>query len=188
MKFSREIFNTALICFLSYILFYVPFTEDVQADYSPKSPMPDKSILPVSEGSMPNGYVHFSEIECLAEAIYFEARSEPIKRHVVDVIFNRVRSKYFPNTVCDVVFQPYQFSFTLNLKRVINERLSYKDALKLASSMFGEVYSGRYVDDTGGALYYYNPDLVDKKPAWVSENFFLFRSGSHLFFSWHSNA
>lgn len=54
-----------------------------------------------------------AEIACLALNIYHEARGEGIKgmRAVASVVMNRVRSKLFPDTVCDVVSQPAQFSW-----------------------------------------------------------------------------
>ena len=58
--------------------------------------------------------------QCLSEAIYYEARSESLigQKAVAEVILNRRKSKHFPNTICEVVFQGSdrktgcQFSFT----------------------------------------------------------------------------
>ena len=46
-----------------------------------------------------------SEMKCLAEAIYFEARGEVLEGQyaVGEVIINRVLSKDFPNSVCGVI-------------------------------------------------------------------------------------
>ncbi len=59
------------------------------------------------------------ERRCLAIAIYFEARGEPVRGQVAvgQVILNRVRSPLFPETICGVVYQGQmqtgcQFSFT----------------------------------------------------------------------------
>lgn len=60
------------------------------------------------------------ERQCLAEAVYYEARSErlPGQKAVAEVVLNRVNSKHFPNTICGVVYQGAerttgcQFSFT----------------------------------------------------------------------------
>lgn len=60
-----------------------------------------------------------SEHQCLAEAIYYEARSESRSGQlaVADVVKNRVKSKHYPNTICGVVYEgahkPFacQFSF-----------------------------------------------------------------------------
>ncbi len=53
------------------------------------------------------------EEECLAGAVYFEARSEPLEGQlaVAQVILNRSNSGRFPASICGVVFQPSQFSF-----------------------------------------------------------------------------
>lgn len=50
---------------------------------------------------------------CLAKAVYFEARGESLEGQlaVAEVILNRVASERYPDTICDVVTQPAQFSF-----------------------------------------------------------------------------
>lgn len=51
---------------------------------------------------------------CMAVAIFFEARAEPIEgmEAVANVIINRVEDSRYPDTVCDVVWEPKQFSWT----------------------------------------------------------------------------
>lgn len=51
---------------------------------------------------------------CLATAIFFEARDQPIDGQiaVAEVILNRVDRDQWPNTICGVVNQHKQFSFT----------------------------------------------------------------------------
>ncbi len=46
-------------------------------------------------------------VDCLAKAIYYEARSEKLigRAAVAQVILNRVESRKYPNSVCAVVFQ-----------------------------------------------------------------------------------
>ena len=53
-------------------------------------------------------------LTCLAMNIYFEARSEStLGQHAVaQVTMNRVASDKYPNSVCDVVWQSGQFSWT----------------------------------------------------------------------------
>lgn len=61
-------------------------------------------------------------LTCLAQAVYFEARGEPLEGQeaVAQVVMNRTRLPQFPKQVCDVVFQGAdrqtgcQFSFTCN--------------------------------------------------------------------------
>jgi spore germination cell wall hydrolase CwlJ-like protein len=53
------------------------------------------------------------EMECLAGAIYFESKGEPLAGQlaVAEVIINRSQSGRYPRTLCGVVKQPSQFSF-----------------------------------------------------------------------------
>lgn len=53
------------------------------------------------------------ELECLASAVYFESKGEPLEGQlaVAEVILNRVESPKFPDTICGVVKQRNQFSF-----------------------------------------------------------------------------
>jgi len=59
-----------------------------------------------------------SEYQCLAEAVYYEARSESRSGQlaVADVVKNRVKSKHYPNTICGVVYEgahrPFACQFT----------------------------------------------------------------------------
>ncbi len=55
----------------------------------------------------------YGDRECLARAVYFEARGEPLEGQlaVAQVILNRVASGRFAATVCGVVNQHGQFSF-----------------------------------------------------------------------------
>lgn len=54
-----------------------------------------------------------AESECLARAVYWESRGEPLAGQlaVAEVVINRARSGRFAPTLCGVVRQPYQFSF-----------------------------------------------------------------------------
>lgn len=51
--------------------------------------------------------------DCLARAVYFEARGEPLEGQlaVAQVILNRLASRRYGDTVCGVVTQPGQFTF-----------------------------------------------------------------------------
>lgn len=53
-------------------------------------------------------------VRCLAEAIFHEARSEPLvgQLAVAQVVLNRTKRLEYPNTICAVVYQPNQFSWT----------------------------------------------------------------------------
>ncbi|MBL4667060.1 MAG: cell wall hydrolase [Sneathiella sp.] len=88
---------------------------------------------------------------CLAQAVYFEARGEPLIGQVAiaEVVLNRVATKRYPNTVCDVVFQNQhmsnrcQFSFACDGKsdRPRNIR-SWERSLKIVALVMAGERSG----------------------------------------------
>ena len=54
-----------------------------------------------------------ADLRCLATAVYFEARGEPLEGQlaVAQAILNRVESGKYARTACAVIAQPGQFSF-----------------------------------------------------------------------------
>lgn len=63
--------------------------------------------------------VQLSEnMHCLAGAVYFESKGEPLMGQlaVAKVIINRAKSSRFPGSYCSVVYQKRQFSFVRNGK------------------------------------------------------------------------
>jgi len=53
-------------------------------------------------------------LECLVAAIFFEVRDQPPlgQEMVAQVVMNRVLHESFPDSVCGVVYERKQFSFT----------------------------------------------------------------------------
>lgn len=108
-----------------------------------------------------------SEKYCLAQAVYFEARSESFESQlaVAQVVLNRVNSKKFPNTVCSVVFQnenrrhKCQFSFACD---GLSDKM-YNVRAKNFSYGVAEIALNDTEDITGGALFFH-ADYV--KPYW----------------------
>lgn len=76
------------------------------------------------------------ELRCLAGAIYFESKGEPLAGQlaVADVIINRTKSNKFPSTICGVVEQPGQFSFVRNgeIPHIDADRPAYRTAMAVA--------------------------------------------------------
>jgi spore germination cell wall hydrolase CwlJ-like protein len=84
---------------------------DFTVDDSAAAPVRLTKLVATSEGAELN-----DELKCLATAVYFEARGEPLEGQlaVAQVILNRVESGRFAPTVCGVVYQPGQFTFAHN--------------------------------------------------------------------------
>ena len=55
-----------------------------------------------------------ADLRCLATAVYFEARGEPLEGQlaVAQAILNRAASGRYPSSACGVIGQPGQFSFS----------------------------------------------------------------------------
>lgn len=125
------------------------------------------------------------EVECLALNIYFEARSEPEagKRAVAHVVMNRVADSRFPDDVCSVVQQGgewprhrCQFSWWCDGQSdEPTDRRSWARSKALAQ----EVYWGRSVDPTDGALWYH-ADYV--APTWGQVLAQAGKIGRHIFY------
>jgi hypothetical protein len=87
----------------------------------PRSILDDRDETPVRDGRSLGALVadHSGsetpdeESECLARAVYWESKGEPLTGQltVAEVIINRARSGRFASTICGVVRQRGQFSF-----------------------------------------------------------------------------
>lgn len=122
---------------------------------------------------------------CLATAIYFEARGEEEEGQiaVAQVIINRVRSPYYPKDVCSVVYQnaarrnACQFSFACDghVDRV-NDRSSWEQALTLAQKVLD---AEAWLPDVGNATHYHANYV---RPRWVRDMVKKDRIGRHIFY------
>lgn len=117
------------------------------------------------------------DLECLAEALYFEARGEGRKGQaaVAEVILNRVDSRRFPSTICGVVNQRAQFSYTIGGKKPIRNRKAYARVHAVAKAAL----EGGPRNLTGGATYFHTPSV---RPKWASRFQRTVRIGQHIFY------
>lgn len=122
------------------------------------------------------------QFQCLATALYFEARGEGIKGQaaVAEVILNRVDNPSFPRTICGVVNQSNgrgcQFSFMCDGRsEQVGENSAWVAAGKIARAMI----DGAPRQLTKGATYFHAPSV---RPAWA-RNFEMTASiGRHIFY------
>ena len=123
--------------------------------------------------------------KCLAEAIYFEARSETEagQAAVAQVVLNRALSGLYPASVCGVVYQnrhrfkACQFSFACEGKSLrITDQNSWETAVRIAS----EVLEGRtYLSNVGGATHYHATYV---RPGWSRRLERASTVGTHIFY------
>jgi spore germination cell wall hydrolase CwlJ-like protein len=123
--------------------------------------------------------------KCLAAAIYFEARGEPLRGQiaVAQVVLNRAFSGKYPNTVCGVVYQnanrhlACQFTFACDgIPDVVKE----PDAMERAKKIATETLDGKlWLPEVGKATHYH---AYWVRPNWVREMTKLHKLGVHTFY------
>jgi len=117
------------------------------------------------------------EEECLAGAVYFEAKGEPLDGQlaVAQVIMNRTRSGRFPSSVCGVVFQPSQFSFVRGhgFPPIARGSLNWRQAVAIAKIATDDMWESS-VDN---ALYFHARRV---SPGWRLNR--IATIGNHVFY------
>lgn len=124
-----------------------------------------------------------AEWQCLAEAVYFEARGEGLEGQVAvaEVILNRVENPAYPDTVCGVVRQgkgsgACQFSYVCDGRSdVMRPGRSADEAGKVAWVML----QGKPRILTGEALSFHATHV---RPRWSKTMVRTARIGSHMFY------
>ena len=118
--------------------------------------------------------------ECLALNIYHESRGERIEGQiaVAHVTVNRVVHKEWPSTICEVVYEPMQFSWTHLIKQQTPQ--DYR-AWQNAKIIARDVMIGNVADPTKGAVFYH-ANYVN--PSWAEFVDLSKVIGNHLFYTW----
>jgi hypothetical protein len=141
---------------------------------SPKAPL--SSMVDAYAGSE----IADTEQECLAGAIYFEARSEPLEGQlaVADVVINRTRSGRYPTTICAVVTQKAQFSFIRNGRFPKADKSS--DAWRKAVAI-SRIARDKLASQVPSNVLWYHATYVS--PSWGRRLTKVNQIGLHIFYS-----
>ena len=118
------------------------------------------------------------QMHCLAGAVYFEARGEPLSGQlaVAQVVINRADSSRFPSSYCGVVYQRAQFSFVRGgaMPRINTGSNAWKRAKAIARI----AHEGMWESEAEDALYfhakYVSPSWSRKKTARATINQHIF--------------
>jgi Cell Wall Hydrolase len=129
------------------------------------------------------------ELDCLTQAVYFEARGETPRGQaaVAQVVLNRLANPSFPKTVCGVVFQGAathgcQFSFACDGSMGHGREL---DAWDRARRVAERALSGVAVADIGAATHFHT---VDVSPDWGPQMLRVAQVGLHVFYRFNPHA
>lgn len=124
------------------------------------------------------------ELECLTQAVYYEARGETPagQAAVAQVVLNRVRQAGFPKSVCGVVFQGAgkrvgcQFSFACDgSMRRGRETAAWNRAERVAT----RALAGKSVAGIGDATHFHTTNVA---PSWGPRLIRTAEVGMHVFY------
>lgn len=118
---------------------------------------------------------------CLATAIFFEARDQSVEgqRAVAEVILNRVADPQWPDTICGVVNQHKQFSFTHDGHSDDPVHYNEDNAWLLAQIIAKDAVAG--INLIGLTSTYYH--TIGVHPYWLHGLKLDGQIGDHLFYS-----
>lgn len=149
---------------------------------------PAVAVTPAAAVFAPSrSYAEADQSECLAEALYYEARGEGTEgeKAVAEVVLQRTRDANYPHTICGVVYEGVQpnnkscqFSFACDgALRKPKERGTWQHVLVLAD----RIVSGavKLAGETGHAIAYHS---VDVDPYWAGEMVETVQIGNHIFY------
>jgi hypothetical protein len=136
-------------------------------------------------GGLSEAEFRSKEKRCLATAIYFEARGEPLRgqQAVAQVIMNRVRLNQYPDTICGVVYDgadrinSCQFSFACDRKADVPRD---KRMWEAANDIAQDVIDGKvWLPEVGNASHYHATYV---SPRWTRSMKRTARIGVHVFY------
>ena len=124
-----------------------------------------------------------NDVECLTQAIYYEARneSEAGQAAVAEVVLNRSRHRAYPKRVCEVVYQrnsrTCQFTFTCDgsIGRGAVNPVAWARAERIAR----EVYEGRSAQLPKNSVNYHANYV---RPSWGQRLARVRQIGAHIFY------
>jgi hypothetical protein len=128
---------------------------------------------------VPTGERIGEEMTCLAGAVYFESRGEPLAGPlaVAQVVINRAEDRRFPASYCGVVFQRAQFSFVKNgrMPRIRTHTPAWRRAKAIAQI----AHDGMWESQARDAVYFHANYV---RPRWSYRKQRLAQIDTHIFY------
>ena len=139
----------------------------------------DATSLHELVGDMPVVEELSADMRCLAQAVYFEARGEPLAGQlaVARVVFNRATSGLYPPDYCAVVTQRSQFSFVKGGR--IPEANTSSEAWRRARAIAQIAHRDLWQSEARDALYFHASYV---NPSWARRKTQLARIDTHVFY------
>lgn len=150
--------------------------------------------------------LYSKEKDCLRELIWYEGRGVSYKEKIaiLEVALNRYRHRNYPDNICKVIQQPWQFSYKNRIKD--NSQIIYPEFQKLSGILEQKAYfeinaivESRFQNNTilpnivlpENALYYHLKDMKHK-PSWTKSKkiskIHLDKQFKHVYYSYMDNS
>jgi spore germination cell wall hydrolase CwlJ-like protein len=164
-----------------------PAVQRLATAYDPNAATsPDRQLADLNDrlqaGADSAAHKRASSLDCMTDAVYYEARGETKRGQeaVAQVVMNRVKNPHFPKTVCGVVFQRAaggcQFSFACDGSM---RRGRDMDAWAEARRVAARALSGFVLRDVGSATHYHTTEV---SPDWGPNMMKVAQVGLHVFY------
>ena len=141
---------------------------------------PDTALIRYDDAWLANQPVPTGDAQwqCLATAIYFEARGESLRGQfaVAEVVLNRTDSPRYPSSICGVVQQTCQFSYTCDGR---SDQMTNAEAADRAKRIARLMIDGAPRGLTMGATHFHTRSV---NPAWAGKFPRTASIGAHLFY------
>ncbi len=159
------------------------FTSQEVVQELPEEPEPDTSMQAGSlhelVGMIDAESDLTEQMRCLAGAVYFESRGEPLAGQlaVANVVINRAEDRRWPSSYCGVVYQRSQFSFVKNrrMPRVNTNSHAWQKAKAVARIAHDEMW-----DSPAADAVYFHANYVS--PRWSRAKTKLAQIDTHIFY------
>ena len=135
-----------------------------------------------------------SAITCMAIALYFEARGEPVVGQIAvgHVIMNRASDNRYPGEICDVVTQgpTYRWKPELPIKHRCqfsfwcdgrSDEPKDKEVYGKAVFLSEQILNSDLADPTEGSTHYHATSVL---PGWAKSKTSVVRIDNHIFYRW----
>ncbi|ALE17805.1 Cell wall hydrolyses involved in spore germination [Altererythrobacter epoxidivorans] len=157
-----------------------PLPEDAaQKETQSDETAPSAASLRELVSSTGTDYALSEQMKCLAGAIYFESRGEPLAGQlaVAQVIINRADSSSFPSSYCGVVYQRSQFSFVKGgrMPSIRTNSAAWRKAKAIAKI----AHEGQWESEAADSLYFHAKYV---RPSWSRKKVARATINTHIFY------
>lgn len=150
-------------------------------DEGPEGPATDVTATTLSElvAQIPGEDRMSEQMTCLAGAVYFESRGEPLAGQlaVAQVVINRAEDRRFPTSYCGVVYQRAQFSFVKNGR--MPKIRTHTAAWQRAKAIARIAHDGMWDSPAGDAVFFHANYV---RPKWSYRKQRLAQIDTHIFY------